>query len=261
MIKYVAAAAFSLLAFQPASAATVFDYNVYASGDAQVSGGSYGDVASTTFRNSNGPTGQNITSTSQSSTTLTASAASLSSELKGLASTGTVASGQYTPGNVTLTGSTSGVNVFNIDGSQWSQFYALTFSGLGSGAIVNISGSSLTNFVNLNFGSLSADQVIFNFYDATNVSMSGMNVKGSILAPSALVNLQGGSVAGSVISKDFLSGGTTVGGGGFTGYTQSPGAVSAVPEPSVWALLILGFGIVGAALRRRAVRGFKPQAA
>lgn len=32
-------------------------------------------------------------------------------------------------------------------------------------------------------------------------------------------------------------------------------AVAAVPEPSTWAMMILGFGIVGAAMRRRAGRG------
>ncbi|MBW6525834.1 PEPxxWA-CTERM sorting domain-containing protein [Sphingomonas sp. RHCKR7] len=31
---------------------------------------------------------------------------------------------------------------------------------------------------------------------------------------------------------------------------QRFGLTSAVPEPSVWAMLILGFGLVGAALRR-----------
>ena len=33
-----------------------------------------------------------------------------------------------------------------------------------------------------------------------------------------------------------------------------PGAVGSVPEPSSWAMLIAGFGLVGAALRRRRVR-------
>jgi len=30
------------------------------------------------------------------------------------------------------------------------------------------------------------------------------------------------------------------------------GFLAAVPEPATWALMILGFGMVGAALRRRA---------
>jgi hypothetical protein len=33
--------------------------------------------------------------------------------------------------------------------------------------------------------------------------------------------------------------------------TGSPGDLSAVPEPGAWALMILGFGLAGGALRTR----------
>ncbi len=41
-----------------------------------------------------------------------------------------------------------------------------------------------------------------------------------------------------------LAGDVRIGGGGFTG----------VPEPGAWALMIAGFGLAGAALRRRGAR-------
>jgi len=37
-------------------------------------------------------------------------------------------------------------------------------------------------------------------------------------------------------------------------YAQSPDLVGAVPEPSTWALMLLGFGAIGAAIRRRKIR-------
>ena len=251
-IKYALAAALSLAIFQPASAATIFDYNVYANGHAGISGGSYGKIASGSFNNENGSTGTNYESREASSSDLGASASSLSAQLKGLAPTGTMTSAQWKPGQATLTGTSTGINVFNIDGSDgtapWSVIYNLTFSGPGTGAIVNVAGTSLSSHITFNFGGLAADQVIFNFYEANSVSMGGMNINGSILAPSALVTLNGGSVLGSVIADSFSSAGTTIGGQGFSGYAPSAGAV---PEPSTWAMLILGFGAVGAAMRRR----------
>lgn len=246
MKTFIAAACAALFAIQPASAATVLgDYNVYASGNAYISGGSYGDIASGSFANANGSGGTNFTSQTTSSSALTGTAQQLSTDYAALASTGTATNAW---GAMTLTGTQSGTNVFNITGATWAQLYALTFSGPGTGAIVNVSGSSLTNYVNLNFGSLSTDQVVFNFYDATNIAMGGMNVKGSILAPGASVNISGGSVLGSVISDSFHSEGAMIGGNGYQGFSAS---ANAVPEPATWALMIVGFGMIGAAMRRR----------
>ncbi len=49
------------------------------------------------------------------------------------------------------------------------------------------------------------------------------------------------------------------GGGGSSGPPPSPPPVtSPVPEPSTWALLLLGFGLLGASMRRRATAGASP---
>ena len=42
----------------------------------------------------------------------------------------------------------------------------------------------------------------------------------------------------------------------YTAATLPPGPVGAIPEPSTWALMILGFGATGSALRRRARGAF-----
>ena len=51
----------------------------------------------------------------------------------------------------------------------------------------------------------------------------------------------------------FIPGGGDPGDPGIVGFVPSPpGGVGAVPEPATWAMMILGFFAVGAALRRRA---------
>lgn len=241
----------SLAAASPASATTIFlgDYNVYATGDAYISGGSYGDIASGSFTNANGSGGGNFTSQTASSTGLTQTAHDLSASYAGMASTGTATTAPYQPGNMTLTGSTSGINVFTIDGNDWSQLYSLTFAGLGEGAIINISGTNLGNYVGFNYGGLAAENVLFNFYEANSLSFGGMTFNGSVLAPDAFVTIQGGSVAGSVIADSFHSEGAMIGGAAFGGLLTN--ATAAIPEPATWAMMILGFGAVGFALRRR----------
>ena len=55
---------------------------------------------------------------------------------------------------------------------------------------------------------------------------------------------------GAVISGIYTSFGTSGGGGSVTGSITFPG-VTGVPEPTTWAMMIGGFGLVGASMRRR----------
>lgn len=252
-LPHILGVSLGLMAVQPAQAAvTLTDFDVYATGSVAISGGSYGAIGSGSFTNANGPQGNNFTSNTASSAALDSQADALARQFAGLATTGVLTSGQWTPGNATLTGTSTGINVFTIDGSRYSDLYALTFAGPGTGAIVNISGTSFSNFANINFGSLSPDQVVFNFFEATDLSMNGMNVAGSILAPNARVQLYGGSVAGSVIADSFTSNGTRIGGNAFSGF--NPQQTAPVPEPATWALMIGGFALIGLMLRRRSRR-------
>ncbi|MEN2785576.1 PEPxxWA-CTERM sorting domain-containing protein [Sphingomonas qilianensis] len=70
----------------------------------------------------------------------------------------------------------------------------------------------------------------------------------------------GGGGAGGGGGGTGGGGGGTGGGGGGGGGGGAP-PVSAVPEPSSWLLMVLSFGAVGVALRRRRARGLAPIAA
>ncbi|MBU3079370.1 choice-of-anchor A family protein [Sphingomonas sp. XMGL2] len=152
----------------------------------------------------------------------------------------------------TLTATHSGLNVFSLTGAQFNSLYQLNFVGqAGDVAIVNILGS-VNDYLNFNLGNFDVGSVLFNFVDATSVASGGIDWKGSILAPKALVSLEGGTVRGSVVSAGFSAAGASVQGNAFTG-VPAPVAppISAVPEPATWATMIAGFGLVGFALRSR----------
>jgi choice-of-anchor A domain-containing protein len=120
--------------------------------------------------------------------------------------------------------------------------------------IVNVGGTSATlakNFINS-----SADlgqHVIWNFYElAYNPASPAQNLNfktafyGSILAPGAYAtnnnHLEGSAVFGKLdqrgqVHLNGFNGGLTIG--------------SAVPEPATWAMMIIGFGLLGSAIRRK----------
>ena len=67
-------------------------------------------------------------------------------------------------------------------------------------------------------------------------------------------NIMGGGSSGGGSSGGGSSGGGSSGGGSSGGGSSgggSSGGVGAVPEPSTWALLVIGMGLVGSAMRRR----------
>lgn len=153
-------------------------------------------------------------------------------------------------------GSGSGVAVFSIDDlyaalNHRSQLQFVAPTGYDA-VIVNVAGSSvsLPGGINFNGPTGLGVNVIWNFYEATSVNFGSKSWYGSVLAPNANVKI-GNFVEGSLVAKNLDQNGevhmNNFGGGLVVGGL----AAAAVPEPSVWLMLILGFGGVGAALRRR----------
>jgi choice-of-anchor A domain-containing protein len=89
--------------------------------------------------------------------------------------------------------------------------------------------------------------VLWNFENATSIDLPH-GFSGSILAPDATLTT-GNQVNGSVAVATFNQGGEV-----HLGTFQGDSALShvlGVPEPGAWAVMILGVGLVGSALRRR----------
>ena len=125
----------------------------------------------------------------------------LSSYWSTLAANGTTSVNPY--GYVTLTGSSNSYNVFNLSGAQLA---GATSQGMtinapaGSTVLVNVSGTS-DSFVSFGIvlNNVTDANIIYNFYQATSLTINQIAVEGSILAPAAAINFAGGQIKGELI--------------------------------------------------------------
>jgi choice-of-anchor A domain-containing protein len=165
-------------------------------------------------------------------------------------------------GQYTLNGTTAGLNVFDISGATLANTNTFTINLTpGSTILINVDGTA-DSFSNagifINGGN--ASNVLWNFSDATTLSFAGISILGSVLAPNAKYLGGWGQLNGELIVKDFTDerGATQINNenpfsGNLLGLAPPPAArgVAAIPEPATWAMMIGGFGMVGAMLRRR----------
>jgi len=131
-------------------------------------------------------------------------------------------------GSTLTTASGSSVNVLN--------------GGANSGVYWNVGSSATLGTTTTFAGNILADQSI-------TLNNSATILCGRAIALNAAVTMDTNIISGNCAGGgNYTSGRTDYGSQGFSG----SGAVSgAVPEPATWALLIGGFGLTGANLRRR----------
>lgn len=159
-------------------------------------------------------------------------------------------------GTLTLTSSATGLVFFDLAASDLVGINGLMFDVAPAATVIlNLTGQTGGSLTNYGFlGGVQAQQTLFNFVDATSLSLANLGFMGSILAPNADLTGSWGQINGSVMAKSF-SGTTQVNLAPFRGGLPNPPPPTitntAVPEPSTWALTIMGFTSLGAALRRR----------
>lgn len=157
--------------------------------------------------------------------------------------------------------SSSGIQVFNVSGADLSAASSFVLRGSAdSTVIVNVVGNVSNWSGGLSrVGGLTSSHILWNFVDATGLSLNGIGVDGTVLAVRASVLFNNGQLNGSLIAGSLAGGGATYidqGGNGqdarFTGSIPN----GAVPEPASIAMLgtaaILGLGF--AARRGRVLR-------
>ena len=138
-----------------------------------------------------------------------------------LAATGT-STFQY--GGYTLTGNNAGLNVFTVSGSNLANANQFIINApAGSTVLINIDGTAdrMQNF-GFTLNGVNRQGVLFNFYQATTLTLSGIGVEGSVLAPLAAFTFTSGNINGQII-------GASLSGQGQTNYYLFTGCLPAPP--------------------------------
>ena len=159
--------------------------------------------------------------------------------LAGLPGNGAVA---VTGGALTLTGSDPLLNVFHLSTGQLNA--AAGTAGLaisvptGATALINVSGASsdLTNFAMTFDSGASAQDVLFNFDQATSLTINAFGLEGSLLAPLANVDISNGQIDGNLVAAAFS--------GGQINLRPFEGSLP-VPEPPAIGLMLTGLALAG----------------
>lgn len=157
---------------------------------------------------------------------------------------GSATDAKFDFGAITLAG-TKSTNIFNLAGETLGKATSLSLEGSGS-FIVNVSGSNIDI---KNFGfflkGVEKQNILFNFFEATNLTASGLGIQGSFLAPKANVTFDNGQMNGTLVAAS-VSGNGQFNHVGRPPVEQPP---ESVPEPAT--LAGLGFAAAALAASRR----------
>lgn len=190
------------------------------------------------------------TKTTASPVSFDSTSAQLKNTSASLANVASTGSSSVAYGGMTLKGGTGNVQVFDLTSAALGSVNNFKFSNLHTNdtLILNISGTN----VNLSggYGDFSKYNVLYNFYEAQTITLNGVGLYGSVLAPLATMTGGNGQINGDVVVGNWASNIQVNASHSFNA-TNVAGYVSAVPEPETYAMLLAGLGLVGFMARRR----------
>ena len=190
------------------------------------------------------------TKTTASPVSFATTSAQLKNTSTSLAKVAATGSSSVAYGGMTLKGGTGGVQVFDLTSAALGSVNNFKFSNLHTNdtLILNISGTDVT--LSGGYDGFKNYNVLYNFYEAKNLTLSNVGLYGSVLAPLASLAGGGGQINGSVVVGNWASN-IQVNANHYFNATNVAGYVSAVPEPETYAMLLAGLGLVGCMARRR----------
>ncbi len=190
------------------------------------------------------------TRTAASPVSFSATSAQLKNTSTSLSNVASTGSSSVAYGGMTLKGGTGSVQVFDLTSAALGSVNNFKFSNLHTNdtLILNISGTDVT--LSGGYDGFKNYNVLYNFYEAKNLTFSNVGLYGSVLAPLANVAGGGGQINGSVVVGNWASN-IQVNANHYFNATNVAGYVSAVPDPETYAMLLAGLGLVGFMVRRR----------
>ena len=135
---------------------------------------------------------------------------------------------------LTLSGSSTTLNVFTVSGSAVAGARSVTINAPASSTVlVNIDGTT-GGFTNANFTltGVDASHVLYNFYQATALTLQNVAIQGSILAPSAAIDFTAGVITGTLVGASLNSGGQANSGQANSGQSNTGPFTGCLPTPS-----------------------------
>lgn len=175
---------------------------------------------------------------------------SLSSSLSALAPTSSLPALTPPVNNLVITAVPNGAGIAVIDMTAAQLALISSFSINLNGAsslIINVSGSTVNFSANDESGTTGANNIIWNFYQASSVDLT-TQIGGTVLAPGA--DVTNNNQIDGVLVADAWTGNSELHDWAFDG--PLPGG-SPIPEPATFALLAAGLAGIGLLRRRRTV--------
>lgn len=129
----------------------------------------------------------------------------LSTRLAGYQSNGTTT---FEWGTLALTGDNPFLNVFTVNAADLNQAHTVDITvPNGATVLVNILGTNVNWHGGLWVRGTTINSVLYNFPEATSITLSGIDVTGTLLAPFADLNFPAGLITGQAIVKSMTGAG------------------------------------------------------
>jgi choice-of-anchor A domain-containing protein/uncharacterized repeat protein (TIGR01451 family) len=130
----------------------------------------------------------------------------LSAAFAGLASNGTAAD---TYGTLNLAGADPTLDVFSLSAGELASANGLNITAPAEATVlVNVSGTAAQmQYFGMTVSGTDQQHVLFNFPDATSLSLAGISVQGSVLAPGADVTFSNGNLEGTLVAATLTGSG------------------------------------------------------
>ncbi len=107
-----------------------------------------------------------------------------------------------------LTGSDQALNVFSLTATDLASANSIELTAPPtSSVIINVNGptASIAN-LGLRFSGLDRQRIVFNFHQATSLTLTSISVEGLVMAPRAAVNFTNGGLKGAIIAHTLIGG-------------------------------------------------------